>query len=144
MAKVRYEALAGVISRRLWPTCSLDVTLCDFDLWGSSKDMYKTNPHTLWEPRTDATLQQLTGKISRELRATGCYGILSAFGQNGNIFSTAVAVVNFITRSKSYYHPNTLCSSLHRLLPLPRRGTRRKGGPRLSVKQEMVYPSLRP
>jgi len=37
MAKVRYEALARVISRRLWPTCSPDLTLCDFDLWRSSK-----------------------------------------------------------------------------------------------------------
>jgi len=74
----------------------------------------------------------------------GRYGILSAFGQEGNIFSTAVALVNFITRSKGYYHPNTLCSTLHQLLPLPRRGTRRKGGRRLSVKQEMVYRLLRP
>ena len=69
---------------------------------------------------------------------------MSAFGQEGNIFSTAVALVNFITRSKGYYHPNKFCSSLHRVLSLTRRDTLRKGGRRLSVEQEMVYPLLRP
>jgi hypothetical protein len=39
----------------------------------------------------------------KRLRATGCYGILSAFGQEGNIFSTDVALVNFLTCSKDAF-----------------------------------------
>jgi len=33
------------------------------------------------------------------------YSILSTFGQEGNIFSTAVALVNFITLSRGYDNP---------------------------------------
>jgi hypothetical protein len=57
MAHPILEALAEifgdrVISRGLWPPCSLELTSFDSHLWGNLKEkMYKTNPHTLGEPR---------------------------------------------------------------------------------------------
>jgi hypothetical protein len=93
MAHVSLEALREVfndrvISRGLWPPCSPDLTPCDFYLWGSLRvKVYKTNPHTVEELRYNIRhkIQQFPGKNTREL--TCSTGTLSAFSQEGNIFS---------------------------------------------------------
>jgi hypothetical protein len=66
MAYVSLEALREVfddhvISRGLWPPCSLDLTPCDFYLWGSLRvKVYKTNPHTVEELRHNIRPQDST------------------------------------------------------------------------------------
>jgi hypothetical protein len=68
-------------------------------LWGSLKDkVYKTNPHTLEELRhnTAARFKQFPGKNSRELTTMCSAGTLSAFGQEGNIFSICCSTGEFL------------------------------------------------
>jgi hypothetical protein len=104
MAHMSLEALQVVFSGRviscgLWPPCSPDLTPCDSYLWGSLKDkVCKSNPHILEELRSNirCEIQQFLGKNSRELRPMCFAGTLSAFGQEGSIFSICCSTGEFL------------------------------------------------
>jgi hypothetical protein len=85
-----------------------------------SKRLYKaTNPQI---NSTSATrFKQFPEKNSRA-QTTSSAGELSAFGQEGNISASDVAVVIFITLSKGYYHSEFSSLFLRRLLNFPRHG----------------------
>jgi hypothetical protein len=76
-----------------------DLTPCDFYLSATLKDkVYKKIP-TLWENQdttSAARFQQFPGKNSRELTTTCSAGTLSAFGQEGNIFSICCSTGEFL------------------------------------------------
>jgi hypothetical protein len=60
--------------------------------------VYKTNPHTLEDPRhnTAARFKHFPGKNSRELTTLCSAGTLSAFGQEDNIFSICCSTGEFL------------------------------------------------
>ena len=52
------------ISKGLWPPCSLDLSSCDFYLWGTLKQkVYANNPHNL-----DQLKENITNAIRRITR----------------------------------------------------------------------------
>jgi hypothetical protein len=61
LEELRKVVDARIISRRLWPPSSPDLTPCDFYLWGSLEDkVYKRNPHTLEELRNNIRREAAT------------------------------------------------------------------------------------
>jgi hypothetical protein len=67
-------------------------------LWGNLKDkMYKTNPHTLEEPKNKIH-HEISAISMEELQTVNTRVFcrcLSAFGQGGAIFSASAALVSF-------------------------------------------------
>jgi hypothetical protein len=79
-------------------------------LWGSLKDkVYKTNPHILEELRNDIHCE-ISAVSREELQRVNMFsGALSAFGQEGNIFSICCSTGEFLLHFiKGYSHCDSL------------------------------------
>jgi hypothetical protein len=93
------ETLHGrVIRRELWPLHLPDLTPRAFRLWEVLKIKCIGQICTLWrnkETTSGVRFQQLPGMKSRA--STTCFaGILTAFGQEGNIVSTCCSTGEFL------------------------------------------------
>jgi len=85
-------------------------------LWGSLKyKLYEKNPHILEALRNNirCKISTISGKEPQKVNNV-FPGVLSAFNQEGNIFSICCNIDEFLLRlSKGYDHSKSFSSFLH-------------------------------